>query len=65
MFLKDRAAVRHDFFQYMIGNIDWVSMYCHNQKIIKVSDTESSACDFDLTGLVSFSLRSGQRLSCY
>jgi len=55
MFLKDSATVRHDFFQYMIGNTDWSSMFYHNQKIIKLSNTEfiPLAYDFDMTGLVS------------
>jgi len=55
LFLKDSATVRHDFFQYMIGNTDWSSMFYHNQKIMKLSDTEfiPLAYDFDMTGLVS------------
>jgi hypothetical protein len=55
LFLKDSATVRHDFFQYMIGNTDWSSMFYHNQKIMKLSDTAfiPLAYDFDMTGLVS------------
>lgn len=54
-FLVDSATVRHDLFQYMIGNTDWSSMFYHNQKIMKLSDTEfiPLAYDFDMTGLVS------------
>jgi hypothetical protein len=54
-FLMDSATIRHDFFQYMIGNTDWSSMFYHNQKIIKLSDTAfiPLAYDFDMTGLVS------------
>ncbi len=54
-FLMDSATVRHDLFQYMIGNTDWSSMFYHNQKIMKLSDTEfiPLAYDFDMTGLVS------------
>jgi len=54
-FLMDSATVRHDIFQYMIGNTDWSSMFYHNQKIMKLSDTEfiPLAYDFDMTGLVS------------
>jgi hypothetical protein len=39
----------------MIGNTDWSSMFYHNQKIMKLSDTEfiPLAYDFDMTGLVS------------
>ncbi len=54
-FLLDSATVRHDLFQFMIANTDWSSMFYHNQKIMKLSDTEfiPLAYDFDMTGLVN------------
>lgn len=55
LFLMDSATVRHDLFQFMIGNTDWSSMFYHNQKIMKLSETVfiPLAYDFDMTGLVS------------
>lgn len=53
--LEDSAAVRHDFFQLMIGNTDWSSMYQHNMKILKLDSKTvvPLAYDFDMTGLVN------------
>jgi hypothetical protein len=53
--LQDTAAVKHDFFQYMIANTDWSSLANHN---IKVMVTNSGkyvplAYDFDMAGMVS------------
>jgi hypothetical protein len=53
--LEDSAAIRHDLFQYMIGNTDWSSMYQHNMKILKLDEKTvvPLAYDFDMTGMVS------------
>ncbi|RAI85994.1 hypothetical protein [Algoriphagus yeomjeoni] len=53
-FLEDTAAVRHDLFQYMIGNTDWSSLYQHNMKILKLDSKTAIplAYDFDMTGMV-------------
>lgn len=52
--LEDSAAIRHDLFQYMIGNTDWSSMYQHNIKILKLDSKTvvPLAYDFDMTGMV-------------
>ncbi|MEB2785743.1 hypothetical protein [Algoriphagus persicinus] len=52
--LEDTAAIRHDLFQYMIGNTDWSSMYQHNMKILKLDAKKvvPLAYDFDMTGMV-------------
>ncbi|MBN3583728.1 hypothetical protein JYB64_15110 [Algoriphagus aestuarii] len=53
--LEDTAAVRHDFFQLMIGNTDWSTMFQHNMKILKLDSKTvvPLAYDFDMTGLVN------------
>ncbi|WP_296702399.1 hypothetical protein [Algoriphagus sp.] len=53
--LEDSAAVRHDFFQLMIGNTDWSTMFQHNMKILKLDakTVVPLAYDFDMTGLVN------------
>lgn len=53
-FLEDSAAVRHDLFQYMIGNTDWSSLYQHNMKMMKLDSKTvvPLAYDFDMTGMV-------------
>ncbi|MEB2777250.1 hypothetical protein SYJ56_18180 [Algoriphagus sp. D3-2-R+10] len=52
--LEDSAAIRHDLFQYMIGNTDWSSMHQHNMKILKLDSKTvvPLAYDFDMTGMV-------------
>ncbi|MEP0714240.1 hypothetical protein [Algoriphagus sp.] len=52
--LEDSSAIRHDLFQYMIGNTDWSSMYQHNMKILKLDEKTvvPLAYDFDMTGMV-------------
>ncbi|MDF2158492.1 hypothetical protein [Algoriphagus sp. CAU 1675] len=54
-FMQDTAVVRHDFFQFLIGNTDWSSMYRHNEKVLKLdqSTVVPLAYDFDMTGLVN------------
>ncbi len=53
--LEDSAAVRHDFFQLMIGNTDWSTMFQHNMKILKLDSKTvvPLAYDFDMTGIVN------------
>lgn len=53
--LEDSAAVRHDFFQLMIGNTDWSSMFQHNMKILQLDEKTvvPLAYDFDMTGMVN------------
>lgn len=53
--LEDSAAVRHDIFQYMIGNTDFSGLFKHNQKVLQLDETTvvPLAYDFDMTGLVN------------
>ncbi|MBN3520028.1 hypothetical protein JYB62_08430 [Algoriphagus lutimaris] len=53
--LEDSAAVRHDYFQLMIGNTDWSTMFQHNMKILKLDSKTvvPLAYDFDMTGIVN------------
>lgn len=53
--LEDSAAVRHDYFQLMIGNTDWSTMYQHNMKILKLDSKTVVPLpyDFDMTGIVN------------
>ena len=52
--LQDTAAVRHDFFQYMIGNTDWSTLAKHNIRILQASSRAIVPVpyDFDMAGLV-------------
>lgn len=54
-FMEDTATVRHDLFQYMIGNTDWSSMFGHNQKMMRLENDVfiPLAYDFDMCGLVN------------
>lgn len=54
MVLEDSSAIRHDLFQFMIGNTDWSSLYQHNMKILKLDakTVVPLAYDFDMTGMV-------------
>ncbi len=53
--LHDTTAVRHDFFQYLIGNTDWSSRASHNVSLLQmdVSKFVPLAYDFDMAGLVN------------
>lgn len=53
--LEDTAAVRHDIFQYMIGNTDFSGIFKHNQKILQLDERTviPLAYDFDMTGFVN------------
>jgi hypothetical protein len=53
--LSDTAAVRHDLFQYMIGNTDWSTVNDHNDNTILVNPGTyyPLAYDFDMAGLIN------------
>lgn len=53
--LEDSAAVRHDLFQYMIGNTDFSGIFKHNQKVMQLDERTviPLAYDFDMTGFVN------------
>jgi hypothetical protein len=53
--LEDSAAVRHDIFQYMIGNTDFSGLFKHNQKVMQLDERTviPLAYDFDMTGFVN------------
>lgn len=50
-----KEFVRNDFFQYMIGNIDWSAVYQHNIRVIKKDNDPLIAIpyDFDMSGFVN------------
>ena len=52
--LEDLPAVRHDFFQMMIGNTDFSGLFKHNSKTLMLPGEKlvPLAYDFDMTGLV-------------
>lgn len=53
--LHDTSTIRHDFFQYLIANIDWSTTYMHNTKIILATDPIRYiplTYDFDMSGFV-------------
>lgn len=54
-FLQDSSAVRHDFFQMMIGNTDWSNQFSHNEASLQLEGNTvvPLAYDFDMTGLVN------------
>jgi hypothetical protein len=53
--LEDLPAVRHDFFQMMIGNTDFSGLFKHNSKTLMLPEEKlvPLAYDFDMTGLVN------------
>lgn len=53
--MADTATVRHDFFQFMIGNTDWSGLFQHNEKVLLIGEKTivPLAYDFDMTGLVN------------
>lgn len=54
--LHDTSAIKHDFFQYMIANIDWSTTYMHNEKIMLTEDPLRYiplTYDFDMSGFVN------------
>lgn len=53
--MQDLPTIRHDFFQLMIGNTDWSTLFQHNQDVMALDDKTivPMAYDFDMTGLVN------------
>jgi hypothetical protein len=53
--MQDSATVRQDFFQFMIGNTDFSTLFLHNQKVLQLDEKTiiPLAYDFDMCGLVS------------
>jgi hypothetical protein len=50
----EQQSVRNDFFQYMIGNADWSSIYQHNSNTLIVqSKFIPLSYDFDMSGFVN------------
>ena len=54
-YFDDLNTIRHDFFQFMIGNVDWSSSFQHNSNILKISPAKyvPLAYDFDMAGFVN------------
>jgi hypothetical protein len=54
-YMQDSATVRQDFFQFMIGNTDFSTLFLHNQKVLQLPDDTiiPLAYDFDMCGLVN------------
>lgn len=54
-FMQDSATVRQDFFQFLIGNTDFSTLFLHNQKVLLLPDETviPLAYDFDMSGLVN------------
>ncbi len=53
--LHDTTTIRHDFFQYLIANIDWSTTFMHNAKIIQTRQPFRNiplTYDFDQSGFV-------------
>lgn len=53
--LHDTTAIRYDFFQYFIANIDWSTAFLHNAKIMQTEEPKRSiplTYDFDQSGFV-------------
>ncbi|NVJ85369.1 MAG: hypothetical protein HWE15_03640 [Algoriphagus sp.] len=53
--MEDLPSVRHDYFQMLIGNTDFSSLFRHNSKILLLPEERliPLAYDFDMTGLVN------------
>lgn len=51
----DLNTIRHDFFQFMIGNVDWSSSFQHNSNILNIPPGRyiPLAYDFDMAGFVN------------
>lgn len=50
----EKQSVRNDFFQYMIGNADWSSVYQHNSNTLFVNGKYIPlSYDFDMSGFVN------------
>lgn len=55
LLMQDLPTLRHDFFQMMIGNTDWSTLFQHNQEVMALDQRTiiPMAYDFDMTGLVN------------
>jgi len=53
--LSDTSSIKHDLFQYMIGNLDWSTTFLHNAKIMMQEPNRyiPLAYDFDMSGYVN------------
>lgn len=53
--MQDSATVRQDFFQFMIGNTDFSTLFLHNQKVLQLDEKTviPLSYDFDMSGLVN------------
>jgi len=51
---EEKQAIRNDFIQFLIGNVDWSALYQHNANIL-YSDGKyfTLAYDFDMSGFVN------------
>ncbi len=53
--LEEKNSIRHDIFQYMIGNTDWSTTFSHNAKLIQLTESKEYiplTYDFDMSGFV-------------
>ena len=52
--LNDTSSMKHDLFQYMIGNTDWSTTFLHNSKVMFQEPGRyiPLAYDFDMSGFV-------------
>lgn len=55
LMMNDTNSVRHDLFQYMIGNTDWSAAFQHNAKLLELPNKRviPLAYDFDMSGIVN------------
>ena len=52
----EKQSLRNDYFQYLIGNTDWSTVFQHNSNILLVGDAYLPLpYDFDMAGLVNAS----------
>jgi len=53
--LSDTSSIKHDMFQYLVGNLDWSTTFLHNAKIMLQPTNRyiPLAYDFDMSGLVN------------
>ena len=58
LMLADSISIRHDIFQFMIGNTDWSTAFGHNAKLIQLTSNKKLiplTYDFDMSGFVDAS----------
>lgn len=58
LMLADSVSIRHDLFQFMIGNTDWSTAFGHNAKLIQLTSNKRLiplTYDFDMSGFVDAS----------